>query len=67
MYHLSLNIDTLLELGNCELRACCQTHPQGVVGIRKSLVQQQKDGLEFIVPAACSNLGPLGNCQGHDN
>lgn len=64
-YHPQLHIDTLLELDNELLLECCQAHPQGAAGIRKSLVNQLMDGREYLVAAHCSNVGPLGDCLGH--
>ena len=65
--HHSLCIDTLLEMDDFDLLAWCQAHPQGIDGIRRALIQQQARGDKYLVPAACDNVGPLGDCAGHCN
>ena len=59
------HIETLLELDNHELLQVSQTHPQGVVAIRKSLVLQQIQGVEYLAGKKCGNVDPSGNCLGH--
>lgn len=64
--HSSLCIDTLLEKDDFDLLICCQSHPQGIDGIRRALTEQQTRGRKYLVTAMCDNVGPLGDCHGHD-
>ena len=48
-----------------DLLECCLAHPQGAIGIRRTLAQQQTQGRLYLVTAKCDNIGPLGDCQGH--